>query len=330
MKSRSPHGLQTYFHDLDIHNAAFLSRDDEADLAARICRGDLEARDHLVRANLRLVISVARRHLGRGLPIEDLIAEGNLGLIRAVESYDGRPGVCFGTYATFWIEQALRRALMNQARPIRLPTHAATLLKKWRRAARALAVSLGRVPSFDEVTDAMNLTECKRRLVADILEVDGRGWRSAEAFDRGSGPIAFVADARGEAAEDNLIGADERAWLLDVLGMLPPREATVLRMRFGLAPYKSMFLGEIGKVLGLTREGVRQIEKRAMTKLTAALEDSARAATDPSSGHRGPRAAQEDAPSGVWHWDRGGSDGTDADGRPRSTGARGGRLGGLF
>ena len=193
--------LQTYLQD--IGGTALLSRQEENELAGRIALGDPYARDHLIRANLRLVVNLARSYLGRGLPLEDLIAEGNLGLMRAVEGYDGQAGVRFSTYASFWIKQSIRNAVIKQGKPVRLPVHVMTLLSKWRQASAVLGERLGRTPEPEEVAKVLRLSNEKLALVTQALEVnrfvartrdlgeddgrDGHADRHAEQRRRGCG-----------------------------------------------------------------------------------------------------------------------------------------------
>jgi RNA polymerase primary sigma factor len=262
--------LKTYLEDIGA--TALLSCQEETQLAGRIAQGDSDARDHLIRANLRLVVNIARGYIGRGLPLEDLIAEGNLGLIRAVESYDGRPGVRFIAYASFWIKQSIRRAVIMQGKAVRLPVHVVVLLSKWRRASETLTDRLGRAPAPEEVGSALRLSEKKRSLVMQTLRVNHSTARSDVLCDGEVDAIAFLADERTRAAEDLLIEADELEWIKVALACLDEREATVLRMRFGIDPYVPMTGSEVGRILGLTRERVRQIEKHAIARLFAEMD----------------------------------------------------------
>jgi RNA polymerase primary sigma factor len=259
--------LETYLRD--INETPLLSADEERTLAARVARGDPYAREHMVRANLRLVVNIARAFLGKGLSLEDLIAEGNLGLMRAVEGFDGGMNVRFCTYASYWIKQSIQRALINQAKPIRLPAHMAKLLVKWRRASAVLTERLGRPASADEVGKALGLSARKARLVAKALWL-GELSSLAEG-ERGESPTLdeMLADERTKAPADLLVEADDLARLFGHLERLEEREATVIRMRFGLGPYAPMTLREVGENLGLTRERARQLERQALARLTA-------------------------------------------------------------
>jgi RNA polymerase primary sigma factor len=260
--------LRAYLRDIDA--TGLLSREEERTLAGRIAQGDPTARDRLVRANLRLVVHIAKDYLGRGVAYEDLIAEGNLGLMRAAEGYDGEAGTRFSTYAAYWVKQSLRRAVINQGKPVRLPHHAVTLLSKWRTATRAFEEAQGRVPAAEEVAEMLRLPRKKLELVAQALEINRR-LASVEASGEDEDALGSLADEGSEAAGDRAIASEDRERLLAGLGRLEGREATVLRMRFGLAPHAPMTLAEVGKCLGLTRERVRQIEDRAIEHLGAEL-----------------------------------------------------------
>lgn len=261
---RTPTHLQTYFRD--INQVSLLSAAEERDLAAAIARGDSDARARMIQANLRLVVKIARDYLGRGLVLDDLIGEGNLGLIRAAEEFDPRYGTRFSTYASYWIKQAIRHALINTTSTIRLPAHMVGLLTKWRRAERLLRRDLGRPPTFDEIAGALGLTEAQKELVAkaqraSALKLEGslgdedESWSADEAMDG--------CEAPGAALES----ADDRSELFRRMERLDERERQVLSMRFGLAGELPLTLKEIGRRLGVTREWVRKIELRAVSKL---------------------------------------------------------------
>ena len=267
-RSRYASELQTYLQDID--GTALLSRQEENELAERIARGDPHSRERLIRANLRLVVHIAKGYLGRGLSLEDLIAEGNLGLMRAVESYDRKVGVRFSTYASFWIKQSIRRAVILHGKPIRLPHHVVTLLSKWRRASSALGERLGRTPGPEEVAEALRLPKKKLALVTQALEVNRLLAHPDElGEDDDDDAMARLIDMRSSAAEDLLIEADDLERIFAALERLEEREATVLRMRFGLDPYSPMTLGEIGEGTGANpranpadREGCDRANRR--------------------------------------------------------------------
>ena len=259
--------LQIYLHD--INDTPLLSAEEERDLAERVAMGDPYARDHMVKANLRLVVNIARGYLGKGLSLEDLIEEGNLGLMRAVEGFDGMMDTRFSTYASYWIKQSIRRAVMNNGKPIRLPAYMVSLLAKWKRATDVLTERMGRAPTPDEVGKALRLSKRKIGIVAKAIRINNLTPHSESSQDEGPALDDVLTDDRTKGAEDQLIEADDFERNDD----LDPREATVIRMRFGLDPYDPMTLREVGENLGLTRERVRQLENQALQKLTSDLRE---------------------------------------------------------
>jgi RNA polymerase primary sigma factor len=262
--------LQVYLGE--INQTPLLSVDEEHTLAGRIAQGDPYARDHLVRANLRLVVSIARSYLGKGLCLEDLIAEGNLGLMRAVESFDGTLGVRFTTYAAYWIKQSIRNALMKHGKPIRLPAYLVNLLLKWRRAHRLLAEQLGREPTRDEVGRALNLKKKRLAVATQALEIDELTPHHVESREDPDYPLHEVlVDGRSKPVDQWAMESEELGRVLAGLDRMSEREAQVIRLRYGLGTDSPLTLNEVGEVLGLTRERVRQIEKEAFQQLIANL-----------------------------------------------------------
>jgi RNA polymerase primary sigma factor len=261
--------LQIYLHD--INDTALLSAEEERDLSERVAMGDPLAREHMVKANLRLVVNIARGYLGKGLNLEDLIEEGNLGLMRAVEGFDGTMDTRFSTYASYWIKQSIRRAVMNNGKPIRLPAYMVSLLSKWRRATAVLADRLGRVPTDEEVGKALRLSKKKLGIVTKAIRVNNLTPQSENLEDDGPALDDVLTDDRNKGAETQLIESDDLDRIFEYLGSLEDREATVIRMRFGLDCYNPMTLREVGENLGLTRERVRQLESHALQKLIHAL-----------------------------------------------------------
>ncbi len=257
-------GLQIYLGD--ISEASLLSDEDERDLADRIAAGDPSARDHLVRANLRLVVTIARGYLGRGLALEDMIAEGNLGLMRAVEGFDGGRNIRFATYASFWIKQSIRRAVINQGQAIRLPAYLVTLLARWRRATTVLAERPGRAPTSTEVGALLGLPKKKVAIVIRTIRVKAL-LRIADGLRGDEDAWDHLLDERSQDVAKRLVEADDLDRIFQGLERLEEREATVIRMRFGLGPYAPMTLKDVGRHLDLTRERVRQLEKRALQQL---------------------------------------------------------------
>jgi RNA polymerase primary sigma factor len=256
--------LQVYLKE--IRDESLLSAAEECTLAEAIARGDKDARSRMIQANLRLVVKIARDYIGRGMVLEDLIGEGNIGLIRATEEFQPRYGTRFSTYAAYWIKQSIRHALINTTSTIRLPAHMVGLLTKWRRSERELGRNLGRSPSFDEVASHLCLSETQKSLVAKAhqarqLKLEssiaaGAGWRSVSGSDDGYASPDAMLEAGDEW--DILWGRIER---------LDARERTILVLRYGLEGESPLTLKEIGRRLGVTREWVRKIEVRAVRKL---------------------------------------------------------------
>ncbi len=263
--------LQIYLHD--INDTPLLTADEERSLAERVAIGDPYARDHMVKANLRLVVNIARGYLGKGLSLEDLIEEGNLGLMRAVEGFDGMMDTRFSTYASYWIKQSIRRAVMNNGKPIRLPAYMVSLLAKWKRATEVLTERMGRSPTPEEVGKALRLSKRKIGIVAKAIRVNNLTPHSENSQDEGPALDDVLTDDRVKCAEDQLIESDDLGRIFEHIDELDQREATVIRMRFGLEPYDPMTLREVGENLGLTRERVRQLENQALQKLMSDLRE---------------------------------------------------------
>ncbi len=261
--------LETYLRE--INETPLLSPEDEQELAIAIGNGDVEARDRMVRANLRLVVNIARGYTGKGLSLQDLIEEGNLGLLRAVEGFDPAMGTRFSTYASYWIKQSIKRALINSAKTIRIPAYMVELLSKWRRASARLTEELGRTPSPEEVARVLGLPRKKLPIIKKAIRI----YHSTPQTDQSESGWSLgemVMDERARAPEEQLLEHDDLVHVLKLLETMDTREATVLRMRFGLDDNQPRTLKEIGEALGLTRERVRQIETEALNKLAAALE----------------------------------------------------------
>lgn len=260
--------LQIYLQE--INETPLLTAEQERALAARIAEGDPEARELMVRSNLRLVVNIARGYLGKGLGLEDLVEEGNLGLMRAVEGFDGAMEVRFSTYASYWIKQSIRRAVMNQGKPIRLPAYMVTLLSKWRRATAVLSEQLGRAPTSEEVGRALRLSKRKLAIVDKAIRVNNLTG-SGEGSDEDPTMLGeILTDDRTRAPEDAIVDADDLETIMRLMDQLDERELAVIRMRFGLEDERPRTLREIGENLGLTRERVRQLEQQARQKLGGA------------------------------------------------------------
>ncbi len=260
-----------YLYLQDINATALLSSEEEVELAGRIAQGDPEAREHMVKANLRLVVNIARGYMNKGLGLEDLIEEGNLGLMRAVEGFDGGMANRFSTYASYWIKQSIRRAVMNQGKPIRLPAYMVTLLTKWKRVSTALTEKLGRPPTPEEIGRNLRLSRKKVGIVAKAIRVNNLT-PHPDSPDEGNLLDDMLTDDRAKSPGDMLIEADDLERIYDELDRLEDRESSVIRMRFGLTGEGPKTLREIGESLGLTRERVRQLETGAIAKLMCALD----------------------------------------------------------
>jgi RNA polymerase primary sigma factor len=260
--------LETYLRE--INETSLLSSDDEHELAIAIGNGDIHARDRMVRANLRLVVNIARGYTGKGLGLQDLIEEGNLGLLRAVEGFDPAIGTRFSTYASYWIKQSIKRALINCGKTIRIPAYMVELLSKWRRASSRLAEELGRTPTPEEVARVLGLPRKKLPIIKKAIKIYNLTPQTDQA-EAGWSLGEMVMDENARTPEDELVENDNLVHVLQQLETMDPREATVLKMRFGLDAHEPCTLKEIGESLGLTRERVRQIETEALGKLAESL-----------------------------------------------------------
>lgn len=252
----------------EINATPLLSAEQERCLARRIASGDVGAREQMVKANLRLVVNLARRFRGQGLALDDLIEEGNLGLLRAVEGFDAERGVRFSTYATYWIKQSIRAALVRHGKTIRLPAYMMVLVIKWRRAATRLADELGRAPTPEEIGTDLGLTRKKLAMVATALRTYELS-RYEELAESEESPLEGLTDPRGKRPEDCCLASEDWRRVVERLARLGEREAAIIRLRFGLGTEAPLTLREVGERLDLTRERVRQLERNALAQLTA-------------------------------------------------------------
>ena len=250
----------------EIGKIPLLSPERETYLAEQITLGNKEAKDELIEANLRLVVSIAKRHVGKGMYFLDLIQEGNLGLIKAVEKFDYSKGYKFSTYATWWIRQAITRAIADQARTIRIPVHMVETIHKVSRTARQLLQEYGREPTTDEIAERLGMTADKVREIMKIAQ-DPVSFETPIGEEEDSHLGDFVEDNDSPAPSDSASYSLLREQLCNILHTLTPREEQVIKLRFGLEDGRPRTLEEVGKQFKITRERIRQIEAKALRKL---------------------------------------------------------------
>ena len=250
----------------DIGKVPLLTADEEIELAKRMQEGDEEAKKRLSEANLRLVVSIAKRYVGRGMLFLDLIQEGNLGLMKAVEKFDYHKGFKFSTYATWWIRQAITRAIADQARTIRIPVHMVETINRLTRASRILLQELGREPTPAEIAKELNMDEERVREIQKIAQ-DPVSLETPIGEEEDSHLGDFIEDDRAQTPSDSVEYTMLKEQLLSVLDTLTPREEKVLRLRYGIDDGKPRTLEEVGKEFNVTRERIRQIEAKALRKL---------------------------------------------------------------
>ena len=260
--------IKEYLKEID--ESPLLTLEQEQALGRKIiAENDPQAREHLVRSNLRLVVNIAKKYANRGMNLGDLIEEGNLGLIKAVDYYDPERGTRFSTYAAWWIKQSIKRALLTNIQPVHIPTYMVALINHWRRMAAELENKLGRPPEIKEMADAMQIPQRKSKIINDIVEILGsiRDTAGGDGADEGQMIEASLPTQGTARPEDSLIEDEEKAKALKMLGQIDPREAEIMKLHYGLDGNKPLTLKEIGEKLDLTRERIRQLQHSALTKL---------------------------------------------------------------
>ncbi len=253
----------------EIGKIPLLTPEEEADLAQRIVKGDKKAKDKMVESNMRLVVSIAKRYGGRGLDFLDLIQEGNTGLLRAVDKFDPSKGFKFSTYATWWVRQAITRAIADQARTIRIPVHMVETINKVLRTTRKLTAELNREPTNEEIAKALDMEPEKIdyviRIKQDIASLDASIGRDGEDDDSVLGD--FVEDEERDSPEDSAANQILKEQLSEIIATLSDREQKIIRLRFGIGGGRPHTLEEVGAEFDVTRERIRQIEAKALSKL---------------------------------------------------------------
>jgi RNA polymerase primary sigma factor len=265
----STDSIKAYFNNIKKHS--LLTPDQERVLAWRIARGDKEARKQMIESNLRLVVNIAKRYIYRGLPLQDLIEEGNIGLIRSVERFKATKGCKFSTYATYWIRQSIERAIINQSKIVRMPIHVTSDLSRMMRATRELKGMLKREPSVVEVADKMGVTE---RYVTKLKGISRKSYSLDAAINEQTDQVLLdkLEDDKFPLPFD-VVDAEKRAEeIRQWLTMLDPNESRILKLRFGLDG-EPQTLERVGKLFGVTRERVRQIQAKALKKLRKITEE---------------------------------------------------------
>ena len=267
-------GLALYLEQID--EAPLLTAEQERQLCWKIIHENCpEARDQMIRSNLRLVVNIAKRYSNRGLPLGDLIEEGNLGLLRAVEAFDPDQGARFSTYASWWIKQAIKRALINAVQPVHIPAYMVELIARWKKAYQDLEEELGRSPTTQELAKALKLSPKKVRIIRKAVRAFRRPPQT-DSHGRDDGLLLSqtLQDPSTPSPDEQVLEADDLNTIRTLLQCIDEREATILRLRYGLDGSEPLTLKQIGQQIGLTRERVRQIEIEVLKKLNDRLESN--------------------------------------------------------
>jgi RNA polymerase primary sigma factor len=265
-------GLQLYLRQ--INDSPLLTAQQEKDLARKIIAdNDPAARERMVRSNLRLVVNIAKHYVNRGLSLPDLIEEGNIGLLKAVEGFDPENGCRFSTYASWWIKQAIKRALINSVQPIHIPAYMVEMMSKFRQAIRELEEDLGRLPTTEELSVHLKMSVKKLKIIKKAVKAyhSPTQFSSGGANDEQMTISDVVADTHNPGPDESVCGTDELRQLSELLTQIDDRAAKILKLRYGLEGQDPMTLKQIGQTIGLTRERVRQIEHEALAKLRDAM-----------------------------------------------------------
>ncbi len=260
--------IKEYLKEID--EASLLNFEQERILGKQVMEhNDPVARDQLVRSNLRLVVNIAKKYANRGMSLGDLIEEGNLGLIKAVDYFDPDRGTRFSTYAAWWIKQSIKLALLTNVQPVHIPTYMVSLINQWRHTSAELETRLGRSPKVEEMADIMKLGLKKAKIIHDVVKILStvRDTSGADDSEEEQSVQMTLTDQNAGKPEDALVATEEKAKVLRLLDQMNPREANILKLHYGLDGSKSLTLKQIGEKLGLTRERIRQIQREALTKL---------------------------------------------------------------
>jgi len=277
--------LELYLRQID--ESPLLTADQEKELCWKIIHENCPySRERMIRSNLRLVVSIAKRYGNRGMHLTDLIEEGNLGLMRAVEAFDPDQGARFSTYASWWIKQAIKRALINAVQPVHIPAYMVELISRWKKTIRDFEETHNRPPSNEELSKEMDLPPRKIRMIRKAVRAFQRPATTESRDEEGVSLSDIIQDEKTPKPDEQVLANDDLATIRVLLGSIDEREATILRLRYGLEGNEPMTLKEIGAAIGLTRERVRQIEIEALEKLYTRMNSDKPLTDTPLEGKR--------------------------------------------